>query len=371
MQEGVAVERILNDIKDSAVVGHFKRIHLLERKDILNIKQSLGKIDECSRRVVPSFCSNKSMYVLSIVLLFVGFTARRHEDDSTCVDLWVEYMNLKHGTNSPVLFYKKRGDNCEQYQYLCPDDFMIVIATEFQLEMLQLFNKKVCTDGTHGLNGYRYQLFSVLIIDEFSNSVPVSYCFCNRRDTDVMKIFFSVLKTHVHCTLNTEILMTDDDPVFLNAWTCIMGPPEMHVLCAWHVNKNWLKHLNSVQNPEKRKIVQNTLHQLHSVLTEEDFRQYLENFVNDLLRDKDTEKFGEYFKTYYAPPDRFIKWAYTFRRPTGINCMYVESLHKQIKHSYLKDTKCRRLDKAVDAIMTLTRDKMFDRIVKLSKQKMA
>lgn len=96
--------------------------------------------------------------------------------------------------------------------------------------------------------------------------------------------------------------MTDDDPVFVNAWTCIMGPPKMHLLCTWHVNKNWLEHLISIKNPEKRKLVRSTLYHIRTVLTEEDFKVYLENFVNDLLSDNDTEVFGKYFKTYYAPP---------------------------------------------------------------------
>ena len=45
LQEGVEVDRVLNDIRDSAVVGHIKRVHLLERKDILNIKQSLDQLN--------------------------------------------------------------------------------------------------------------------------------------------------------------------------------------------------------------------------------------------------------------------------------------------------------------------------------------
>ena len=170
-------------------------------------------------------------------------------------------MNLKYGTDSPVLFYKKLGDSCEQYSCLGPDDFMLVIATEFQLEMLQLFgNEKICVDGTHGLNSYQYQLFSVLVVDEYSNGVPVGYCFCNTGDTDVMKIFFGVLKTHLMHPLDTKILMTDDDPVFVNAWTCVMGPPKMHLLCTWHFNKHWLEHLNSIKSPKKRKLVRSTLY---------------------------------------------------------------------------------------------------------------
>ena len=308
------------------------------------------------------------------MLLFSGFTARRHEDDSTSVDLWVEYMNLKYGTNSPVLFYKKLGNSDEKYNHLRSDDFMLVIATEFQLEMLQQFgSKKICVDGTHGLNSYRYQLFTVLIIDEFSNGVPAGYCFTNRYDTGAMEIFFSIMKSRVTPTcLSTEILMSDDDPVFINAWTNAVAPPTKHLLCTWHVNKNWLEHLSSIKHPEKKKLVRDTLYQLRCENSEDEFKNYLENFVNDLLEDEDTKEFGNYFKSYYAPPNRFVKWAYAFRKHTGINCnMYLESLHKLIKHTYLKGTKCRRLDKAIDALMILTRDKMFDRIIKLSKRKLS
>lgn len=63
-------------------------------------------------------------------------------------------------------------------------------------------------------------------------------------------------------------------------------------------------------------------------------------------------------------------WAYCFRKHTGINTnMYLESLHKTIKHFYLEGRKCKRLDKTINALMNLVRDKTFDRIIKLEKQK--
>jgi len=49
--------------------------------------------------------------------------------------------------------------------------------------------------------------------------------------------------------------------------------------------------------------------------------------------------------------------------------MYLEALHKIIKHSYLDGKQCKRLDLAIDALMALVRDKSFERMIKMSKQK--
>jgi len=49
--------------------------------------------------------------------------------------------------------------------------------------------------------------------------------------------------------------------------------------------------------------------------------------------------------------------------------MYLEALHKIIKYSYLDGKQCKRLDLTIDALMALVRDKSFERMIKMSKQK--
>ena len=37
--------------------------------------------------------------------------------------------------------------------------------TQFQSELVLKFgNDKICIDGTHGLNGYNFQLYSIVVI---------------------------------------------------------------------------------------------------------------------------------------------------------------------------------------------------------------
>jgi len=51
--------------------------------------------------------------------------------------------------------------------------------------------------------------------------------------------------------------------------------------------------------------------------------------------------------------------------------MYLEALHKSIKYCYLEGKSCKRLDLSINALMSLVRDKSFERIIKISKQKMS
>ena len=98
----------------------------------------------------------------------------------------------------------------------------------------------------------------------------------------------------------------------------------------------------------------------------DDFKISLDQFINDLLADKDTEAFGSYFVQHYSK--RSEVWAYCYRLRLGINTnMYLESYHKVLKHIYLEGKKCKRIDKTINAVMKLARDSMFKRLIKVAK----
>lgn len=118
----------------------------------------------------------------------------------------------------------------------------------------------------------------------------------------------------------------------------------------------------------KKTIVFKTLKSLLYETDENNFYIGLQTVLNDLLNDKDTEDYGKYFKSMYS--NRIGKWAYFNSKYIGINAnMYLEALHKNIKHCYLDGKQCKRLDLSINALMALVRDKSFERIIKMSKQK--
>jgi len=59
------------------------------------------------------------------------------------------------------------------------------------------------------------------------------------------------------------------------------------------------------------------------------------------------------------------------RKHVGINTnMYLESsLHKKIKYFYFEGKHSKRLDMAINALMSLVLDKSFERVIKISKEK--
>ena len=78
LAQGVTLDKILDDVR-SSVSDNFKRVHLLQRKDIHNIER-----------------------------IFKLEGGQRHHDDTTSVAAWAEEMRGK-GEGSVVLSYKPQG----------------------------------------------------------------------------------------------------------------------------------------------------------------------------------------------------------------------------------------------------------------------
>jgi hypothetical protein len=93
------------------------------------------------------------------------------------VNIWVNEMMAK-GDKSPILYYKQQGESGNYDLCFSKDDFCLIIMTQFQSELFLKFgNDKICIDGTHGLNGYNFQLYSLVVVDEYGNGYPVVFLF--------------------------------------------------------------------------------------------------------------------------------------------------------------------------------------------------
>uniref|UniRef100_A0A2S2PIF0 MULE transposase domain-containing protein n=1 Tax=Schizaphis graminum TaxID=13262 RepID=A0A2S2PIF0_SCHGA len=136
------------------------------------------------------------------------------------------------------------------YSYLENNDVFLIIATKFQLEMIQKFgHEKICVDSTHGTTEYDL-LTTLVVVDEYGNGFPCCLCFTKKKDTITWITFFTKVKERTG-NINTKVFMSDDDPAFYNnAWCNVMGNAEHKLLCSWHVDhylrqttlkQNWLK----------------------------------------------------------------------------------------------------------------------------------
>ena len=163
LAQGVTLDKILDDVR-SSVSDNFKRVHLLQRKDIHNIER-VFKLDG----------------------------GQRHHDDATSVAAWVEEMRGK-GEGNVALSYKPQGAS-DNKTGLQTDDF-IVLQTPVQAEMLKKFGGKVvCVDATHGTNAYEFKLITLLVVDEYGEGFPVAWCIANREDRVLLIGFFTSIRT--------------------------------------------------------------------------------------------------------------------------------------------------------------------------------
>ncbi len=132
---GMNRDKILQNIRSSLTDQFLSRKHLLRKKDLLNIKQSLGVLNP----------------------------ERRHENDPISVEAWIEE---KQKESNQILIYKPQGEVIEEFPSF-KDDFLLGIMTEGQQHLLEKYGEKcIAIDSTHGTNNYDFQLTTIMIIDE-------------------------------------------------------------------------------------------------------------------------------------------------------------------------------------------------------------
>lgn len=158
-----------------------------------------------------------------------------------------------------------------------------------------------------------------------------------------MKVLFDAIKNKTGEVL-TNVFMSDDAPAYFNAWQESMGPAGHQLFCSWHVDNSWRKNLCKIKRSiMKKTMIYKTLRVLMQETNFEKFKRMHENLLNYLLNN-DTKAFGIYFRDTYSK--RSEQWAYYARIHLGMNTnMYLESMHKILKHFYLEGKKCKRVDK--------------------------
>ncbi|XP_035231082.1 uncharacterized protein LOC118202963 [Stegodyphus dumicola] len=265
---------------------------------------------------------------------------------------------------NPVLMYKRQG---EKYANVNENDFMLAIMTEFQKKkkmLIEFGNDRICIDSTHGISAYGFELVTLLVVDKYEEGIPVAFLISSTVSEKILVNFFNCIKKIID--IKPKVFMSDDAPMFYNAWEHTFGSCQK-LLCAWHVDRAWKGHLNSVPK-HKRQAVYKTLKTLMYELDEEMFNKMLETFSEQLCEDEDTREFHKYFMTYYF--ERAKMWAYCFRKGAKINTnMYVETFHRKLKYIYLDGKKTKRVDKCIIELINLVNDQKFDTYIKYQKGK--
>ena len=338
LQRGVSKERILDDIRNS-LRASLSRRHLVESRDILNIKKEFG-LNE----------------------------VQRHDNDQQSMFAWIKEWETSD--SNPVLFYKLQGEECpDKSLSLSKNDFIVILQTEEQKHLARQFGHKgVCCDSTHRTNAYDFFLTTVLIVDEFGEGVPIAWCLSNHEDYNMMKIFFSKVKDNVS-SISPAWLMSDIVTQFYDAFVAVNVCQPKKLLCTWHVDKAWQEAIRQkIKNVGKQADVYTMMRTVLEETDEASFQDRLSTLVTGLASSQETRSFYEYFNSYWA--SKTSEWAYCYRLREGINTnMFVEAFHRVFKCKYLRGKSNRRLENCLFHLLKYSGDKCFERIIKLAKGK--
>ncbi|XP_046685810.1 uncharacterized protein LOC124371503 [Homalodisca vitripennis] len=339
MASKIPFDVILDNVRCTVNKQELDRVHLLTKQDLYNIESEFG-LDETVR----------------------------HKNDAVSVDASVQEENMS--AKSCVLLYKPQNEVVEQYTTFKKEDFALGIMTPAQEEMLRKFGSDcVCVDGTHGLNSYDFEVVTLMVIDDMRQGFPCAFFICSRIDSETVGTFFSFIKERLGDQLKPTVFMSDMADLFYNGWLPVMGPVEKRLYCTWHVDRAWQTNLTKIKEKEKRLEVYKKLRTLLQETDQIAFMKMLPSITDALCEDETTKEYGEYFKSYYS--HYYMRWAYYYRINAGVNTnMHLESMHKTIKHLFLKGKTVKRLDRAIHAIMQMTKQKLFDRLTILEKGKL-
>ena len=138
-------------------------------------------------------CTNgtKSRKTSHVVKAFELDNIQRHPNDQDSVLSWIqEWEGIEE---NPIVFHKLQGQLREEVT-LEKDDFVVITQTEFQIHLVQKFGaKNMCCDTTYGTTCYDIELNSLLLLNEFQEEVPVTFC-VNTDSFAFLHLFFSKIR---------------------------------------------------------------------------------------------------------------------------------------------------------------------------------
>lgn len=333
----IPLDVILDDVRDS--ISKLERIHLLDKQDLRNIEKSFN----------------------------LNCDIQKDSDDGLSVDIWVKQLEQ---SDDCILLYKPQGVILQDVPDLKSEDFVLIIMNEVQKEMLKKYGSDcICVDGTHGMNSYQFELFTLMVIDDIREGFPCAFFFCNRSDEGALSIFFKYIKSAVG-SITANVFMSDMAIAFYNAWIKEMNPPKHFLYCTWHVDHAWRKNLNKIKDQENKVLAYKILRTILEELDEVSMQLMMKAAIDLLSNDTDTASFAVYFQQYYA--GNVQRWAFCYRQHCGLNTnMHLERMHRTIKHIYLEGRVVKRLDKALHALMRFLRNRIVDRLIMIEKGKIS
>uniref|UniRef100_A0A0A9XRR4 DNA mismatch repair protein MutS n=2 Tax=Lygus hesperus TaxID=30085 RepID=A0A0A9XRR4_LYGHE len=323
IESKVPFATILKEFRKSGAAGdRLRRINLLRRQDLYNIKKEFALFEKSVKNTEES---------------------------------WVEKINV----SGPVVrYYKPQGKAAMDEYGLQSEDLVLVFFNNSQLDILKKFSDKcICLDRVST------SLAAISVVDDFNQGFPAAFLISNRIDSTVLKLFFKTVKAAVGCPIITDFFMCGVDEAYHNIWSEVMGPAERVLYCSWLVDSDWKSHLVTIKDKPKQDEVYRVLKKIAVEEDEDNFNIVFEEVCRWLVDDEDTLEFGKYFIEKYGCSAS--QWAYCCRKTLAMHSkMQLERVHKTLEHIYSGMKTTEELYKAVQDLMRFPRDRLYDRLIR-------
>lgn len=309
---------ILDDLKSSASSCRLERKHLITKKDLYNIQ---------------------SMYGLS----------NKISEEEASIDSWV--VETASTNDSCIIFYKTQG---VQSSRMNSKDFVLILMNEIQCDALIKYSKQmVCLDRTHCLNKQGFELITVYVLKEL-DAFPCVFIVTNRTEKTDFIYYFNLLREQVGC-LKAKIIVADLELVMYEAWCDVMGLPEVHLYCSWHIDWAIRRNLIKIKDKSKQLAIYKSVSNVHEEKDGNSYETKLHLMLNKLNNDKDTHEFLKYFKNQFV--NSKILWSEWHREMYGFKSdTNIEKIHNIIKYMFLNKSNVEHVEKALNNIMKYVRD---------------
>lgn len=122
----------------------------------------------------------------------VARQSRVHDNDVLAIEELISSWEPL-GPDNPVLFYQPQQTDAEGN---ITQHFVLVLASSFGLDMINAFgagdDRMVLLDATGGTNQYGYQLYGMLVVDEWREGVPCAFMITDSQEANEVQKFLQV-----------------------------------------------------------------------------------------------------------------------------------------------------------------------------------
>ena len=184
------------------------------------------------------------------------------------------------------------------------------------------------------------------VFNDKNEGRPLSHMISSDEKSESIKKFFDHFKIKFPgIDFNNSILVSDDYQAYFNEYVSCFGQPKEHVLCRWHIRRNFKKRFKLKDGDRKYFL----LNRLILAPTATDYASKL-----DIIRKEFSINDFQYLEKNYL--NRKEKWVLAFQKSKiGYN-LHIESFHNILKTKYMKRKRNRRVDHLIGLLLNIDTD---------------